>query len=287
MDKGIDAVREQHARFEPIEGRGAQDGDFVVGVLTEKPVEGGEAVQHEDVSIEVGSDAYHRSLHEALQNAEAGNELSFNAAFAADHGDPERAGKTFEVQFDLRELKEKVLPEADDELAKDLGDYDTLEELRAELRKNAEARAEQEDEQHLRNQLLQKLVEANPFDAPDAIVDMEVQSRLESAARDLAQRGIDPNQAGIDWRAMGQEQRAGAEAAVKATFLLDKIAEEEELEASDEEIDAEVERVAKYLEKSPEAARAQMMKEGALERLKSRLRREKAVDFVKQHAKLK
>ena len=116
---------------------------------------------------------------------------------------------------------------------------------------------------------------------------MELDGRIESAARDLYQRGIDPRQAGIDWNKVRDEQRPAAEKAVKATLLLDSIAKQERLEATEEELSAEVERAAQALEKSVEAARAQMMKDGTLERVRGRLRREKAVDFVKSHAKLK
>lgn len=287
IDNGIDHLREQNARFDPIEGRGARDHDFVMGDLVETPTGGGAEERHEGVSFEVGSEAYHDALHEALQGAETGQTVSFTAAFPAEHKDPERAGKSFEVTFEVKELKEKVLPDADDELAKDVGEYDTLDEVRAELRKQAEEKAGREDEQHLRGQLLEKLIAANAFDAPESLVEMELDGRIEAAARDLYQRGVDPRQAGIDWGKVREEQRAAAENAVKATLILDSIVKQEKLEASEDELSEEVEKASKYLEKSPEATRAQMMKDGTLERVRGRLRREKAVDFVKQHAKLK
>jgi len=286
VDAGVTHLREQHARFDPVEDRGAQDHDVVVGDLSES-VEGGAERKHEGASFELGSEAYHPVLHEKLQGAEPGQELAFSAPFAADHGDAERAGKTFDVTFTLTELKEKVLPEADDELAKDVGEFDTLDELRAELRSQAETRAKEDDAQHLRNQLLEQLITANAFDAPSALVDYEVQGRLESAARDLQQRGVDPSQAGIDWNALRTEQRPAAENAVKATLLLDSIVKQEDLKETEEELSAEIERAAQALSKSAEAVRAQMMKEGTLERIQSRIRRDKAVDFIKLHAKLK
>ena len=283
IEKGIESIREENARFDPIEGRGAQDHDFVMGTLKERPQAGGKEQVHEGVSIEVGSSAY----HEKLQGREPGAKLNFSAAFAGDHADPARAGKTFDISFDLLELKQKVMPDADDELAKDLGDYETLDELKAALRAQGEARAAHNDEQELRHRLLGKLIEANPFDAPESLVDLELEGRVEATARDLHQRGIDPSQTGIDWQAMRREQRSAAEAGVKATLILDKIAQHETLEASEEETDEEIKRIAEAVEKSPEAVRAQMLKDDSLERLKGRQRRDKAVDFVRQHAKLK
>lgn len=287
IETGIDHLREQHARFDPVEGRGAKDGDIVAGDLIETPSTGGAEQRHEGVSLEVGSDTYHPGLHENLQGAEPGSEVKLTASFPLEHGDRERAGKSFDVVFVVKELKEKVLPDADDEFAKDIGEFDTLDEVRAELRKQAEERARREDEQQLRAQLLEKLVAANEFDAPESLVELELDGRIEAAARDLYQRGIDPRQAGIDWNKVRNEQRPAAENAVKATLLLDSIVKQEGLEEEEEDVQKEVERAAQALEKSPEAARAQLMKDGSLERVRGRLRREKAVDFIKLHAKLK
>jgi trigger factor len=287
IEAGIEHLREQNARFDPIEGRGAEDHDIVLGDLVETPSGGGAEKRHEDVSIEVGTEAYHKSLHEMLQGAEPGADISFTANFDADGGDPERAGKSFDVTFHVKELKEKVLPDADDELAKDMGSFDTLDEVKAEFRSQAEKRAEREDEQHLRTQLIQKLIDANAFDSPESLTEREIDSRLEAAARDLYQKGVDPTKAGIDWNAVRTEQRASAEAAVRATLLLDRIAQQESIEVTEAEVSAELQKASEVLEKSPEALRAQMMKDGSLEQLTGRLRREKAVDFIKQHAKLK
>jgi len=284
---GLEALREQHARFDPIEGRGAQDHDFVMGDLVERPQGGGKADKHEGATIEVGSDSYHPALHEQLQGKSPGVVLKFTAAFPAEHPSRVRAGKSYDVEFHLLELKQKVLPEADDELAKDLGEYQTLDELKAELRRRGEERARHEDEQELRRRLLAKLVEANPLEAPSSLVEMELDSRLESTARDLYQQGIDPNATGIDWRKVRENERDNAAAAVRATLLLDKIAEREGLSATEEELEAEIGRYAEALEKSPAALRAQMAKDGTLDRVRGRIRREKAVDFIKQHAKLK
>ncbi len=286
IEAGIEHLREQNARFDPIEGRGAEDHDIVLGDLVETPSGGGAEKRHEDVSIEVGTEAYHKSLHEMLQGAEPGAEISFTANFDADGGDPERAGKSFDVTFHVKGLKEKVLPDADDELAKDIGSFDTLDEVKAEFRSQAEKRAEREDEQHLRTQLIQKLMDANAFDPPESLTEREIDSRLEAAARDLYQKGVDSTKAGIDWNAVRTEQRASAEAAVRATLLLDRIAQQESIEVTEAEVSAELQKASEVLEKSPEALRAQMMKDGSLEQLTGRLRREKAVDFIKQHAKL-
>ncbi|HXV64319.1 MAG TPA: trigger factor [Vicinamibacteria bacterium] len=287
VEKGLEALREEHARFDPIEVRGAQDGDIVVGDLIESPVPSGKRETHEGISFPLGSGGYHPKLHERLQGARPGDVISFEAAFPEDHQNPARASKSFLAEFRVVELKEKVLPELDDELAKDLGEFDNLDELREHLRKQARAEAERREEQELRSRLLAKLVEVNPLDAPDFLVENELDARLEAAANDLYQRGIDPNRAQIDWRNVRRNERPAAEKYVKATLLLGRIAAQENLRESDAEVDSEIEKLASALGKSASALRAQMAKEGALERLRQNLRREKAVDFIRQRAKLK
>jgi trigger factor len=283
---GIDALREQHARFDPIEGRGARDGDIVMGDLSEEPRGGGKGQKHEGVTIEVGSGSYHPALHEQLQGKSPGAVIRFAADFPAEHASRARAGKTYDAEFHLLELKQKVLPDADDELAKDLGEYTTLDDLKADLRRRAEERARHGDEQELRRRLLAKLVESNAFEAPSSLVELELDSRIENTVRDLVQQGIDPKASGIDWSKVRSNERESADGAVKAMLLLDRIAEREGLFASEEEVEAEIGRYAEALEKSPAALRAQLSKDGTLDRIRGRIRREKAVDFIKQHAKL-
>ena len=287
VDAGLEHLREQHARFDPIENRGVSDRDFIIGELTATPTDGGRVEKFKTDLFEVGSDFYHPTLHEKIQNAEAGSELSFMATFPSDHSNTQWAGKTFETTFIVHELKEKVLPVADDEFAKDLGDFDTLDQVRTELRSQAEMRAQQNDDQYFRNELFDQLIAGNEFEVPNSLIDLEVRNRLQEIASDLQARGIDPNNPELDWQDFSVKQKPLAEKAVKTTILLDSIVKQEELKETEEAITEQIAQAAKAHDKSEKAIRAQMIKEGALERIRSSLRREKAVDFIKLHAKLK
>lgn len=287
VEKRLEALREQAARFDPVEGRGVREGDYALGTLHER-IAGrqGPGRKQEGVLIEIGSDLYHPKLHEKLQNAKPGDSVSFEDDFPADHPDPWRAGKKLSVQFDLVEIKEKSLPELDDEFAKDLGEFDSYVELKDHLREQAGEEARRHAEQDLRNQLLEKLIEANPFEPPQSVVEHELDERLEEMARGLVERGIDPEKAKVDWRSLREGQRESVSRSVSATILLDRIVEQENLKESEEAVTREIERGATSLKRSPEAVRAQLMKEGGLDRLKRRLRRDLAVDLIRENARI-
>ncbi len=286
IEERLEAVRERAARFDPIEDRGVMDGDFVLGSIQEHPIGEGSPHKQEGALIEVGTNSYHSTLHENLQNAKQGDTVNFRATFPADHLDARRAGKTFDITVEVAEIKKKVLPELDDELAKDLGEFENLVELQEHVRQQAEAGARQADEQHLRSQLLKNLLEANPIEAPQALVEQELNRRLEDLARNFIERGLDPQGSGIDWRDIREKQRDSASDSVRVTILLDRIAKLENRRETEDEVNREIERAAKLAKKSPEVVRAQLMKEQAMEPLRQRLRREKAFDWVRQNARI-
>jgi trigger factor len=286
IDKRLESLRERAARFDPVEGRGIRDGDFVMGSVQEQPAAGGPPQRQDGAFIEVGKGAYHPTLDEKLQDARTGDTVSFQATFPADHSDSEKAGKTYDITIEVKEIKEKVLPELDDDLAKDLGDFENLEDLRKRVREQAEVEAKAGDEQHLRNQLLEKLIEANPFDAPESLIEHELQRRVEELARSFVDRGLDPGGSGIDWQDVRERQRDSAKESVKATILLDRIIEQEGIKEAEEEVDKEVERIATDVKKKPDVVRAQLMKEGGLDRLRRRIKRDKAFDLLRQGARI-
>jgi trigger factor len=282
----LEASRERAARFDPIEDRGVRDGDFVLGSIQEHPIGEGRPHKQEGALIEVGTNSYHPTLHEKLQDTKPGDTVDFRATFPANHPDSRRAGKTFDITVEVTEIKQKVLPELDDELAKDLGEFGSLAELREHVRQQAEKDARRADERYLRSQLFKKLLEANPVEAPQALVEQELNRRVEELARSFVERGLDPQGSGIDWRDMREKQRDSASDAVRVTILLDRIAELEDRRETEDEVNREIERAALGAKKSAEVVRAQLMKEDAMEPLRRRLRREKAFDLVRQNARI-
>lgn len=286
IEKHLETLRERAARFDPVEDRGARDGDFIIGSILEQPEGGGPENRQDGALIEVGTSAYHPTLDEKLQDAKSGDKLNFRVTFPADHPDKDKADKTYDVTVDVTEIKEKVLPKLDDELAKDLGEFGTLEELKKHVRDQAEAEARFNDEQHLRGQLLEKLIEANTVEAPPSLVEHEMDRRVEELARSFTDRGLDPSGSGIDWRDVREKQRESSEQSVKATMLMDRLAEQDNLQETEEEVDQEIERIASSVKKTTDVVRAQLMKEGGLERIRRRIKRDKAFDLIRENARL-
>ena len=286
IEKRLESLQERAARFDPVEDRGARDGDFIIGSILEQPEGGGPESRQDGALIEVGTSVYHPTLHEKLQGAKSGDKLSFRVTFPADHPDKDKADKTYDVTVDVNEIKEKVLPKLDDELAKDLGEFETLEELKKQVRDQAEAEARINDEQHLRSQLLEKLIQANAFEAPPSLVEHEMDRRVEELARSFTERGLDPSGSGIDWRDVREKQRESSAQSVKATILMDRLAEQDNLKETEEEVDREVERIASSVKKTTDVVRAQLMKEGGLERIRRHLKRDKAFDLIRENARI-
>lgn len=285
VEREIDNLREEAARFEPIEGRAAQQGDYAVLDLTWKPQEGGKGGRDENALIEVGSKENHPDFNAGLVGMAVGETREIKATYGTDHPSPTLAGRTIVYSVTLKALKSKALPAKDDEFAKDL-DFDDLQALRADLRGKLAASEERRLDRELKGQLVTALVEKASFEVPQSLVERHMTARTENAARGLALQGIDPTKIKMDWKGYREAQRDEAVKAAKADLLLDEIARREGVSASDAELDAELERLAGRMRKSKEALRAQMEKEGELGALRARIREEKVLDLLKANATL-
>jgi trigger factor len=206
--------------------------------------------------------------------------------YPADHASERLRGKSIDYSVAVKSVKTKLVPAADDEFAKDLGDFETLAALRDQLRRQLEAEEARRVDRDAKNALLAALVEKAAFEVPEALVERHMNARTESAARGLAYQGVDPSRVGVDWRAYRESQRDSAVKAARADILLDEIARREGIEARPAEVEAEVARWAERLRTSPESMRLRMEKEGELSVLASRIREEKTLDLLKANARL-
>lgn len=286
VDREVEALREGAAQYEPVEGRPVESGDFVVADLSWRSASGGKTRRNENALFEVGSAEMNKDLSAALLGARPGEtrqvRVQYDEKPAAEGGKPEQIDYTIAVKA----IKKKVLPSVDDDLAKDLGDFGSLQELRDDVRKKLLAADERKLDRELKNALIEALVEKSQLEVPEALVERHMNARAENAARGLALQGIDPRKIGVDWRQYRDGQRDESVKAAKADILLDEIARREGVEASDPELDAEVARLAERFKKSKEAMRAQLEKEGELAGLRARIREEKTLDLLKSNARL-
>ncbi len=285
IDKEIDALRNQAARLEPIEDRPAENGDFVAADTSWRPVDGGRTQRSENAVLEVGAEDNHEALNEALLGVEPNAEKTVRLLMAEDHPEASLAGKSVDYTFTVKALKKKVLPEVDDEFAKDL-DFDDMAALREAVRQRHQAAEERAIDREIKKELVDTLVTRSSFEVPDALIESHMTGLAENAARALATSGIDPQRAGIDWRQYRDAQKEEAVKAAKADILLDEIGRREGVEVLDAETDTELERLAERMHRSKEALRAQMEKEGDLQSLRSRLRQGKILDLLKSSATL-
>ena len=283
VDSALQRLRDRAARFEPVEGRGVDGGDTVTLDLERRP-SGGEPDTHTNVSIELGAKANPPGFDEQLLGLEAGASKTFTLGFPDDYAITEMAGTSVDYSVKIHAIKRRVLPDLDDEFAKDLGEFETLAALRARVREDLEHEARHAAERELRAELMKQLAARVPFEVPASLIERELDRRLEDFARRLMDQNIDPRQAGIDWNAFRESQREVAREAVAGALVVDEVARRERLDATDEEVEAEVGRYAERTGRAPAAVRATLEKEGGLSRVRAGLRREKSIDFIMSRA---
>jgi trigger factor len=240
---------------------------------------GGTPDNHTDVNIELGAKANPPGFDEQLLGLEVGAQKEFTLHYPGDYAIAELANTDVSYTVAVKGLKRRVLPELDDEFAKDLG-VDSLDALKARVREDLEHEAKHAAEREDRSELMKQLATRLPFDVPASMVDREVDRRLEDFARRLMDQNVDPRQAGIDWNAFRESQREVSREAVAAALVLDEVTRREKLEVSDSEVEAEVVKYAERTGRTPAAVRAALEKEGGLSRIYAGLRREKSIEFV-------
>jgi trigger factor len=282
VQMAMQRLRDRGARYEPVEGRGVDHGDTVTVDLQRRDPDGATDT-HNDVSIEIGAKANPPGFDEQLLGLETGATKEFTLHYQADYPIGELANTDVSYTVTIKGLKRRVLPELDDEFAKDLG-VDSLEALTTRVREDLEHEAKHAAEREDRSELMKQLATRLPFDVPSSMIEREIDRRLEDFARRLMDQNVDPRKAGVDWNAFRESQREVAREAVAAALVLDEVTRREKLDVSDAEVEAEVVKYAERTGRTPAAVRAALEKEGGLSRIYAGLRREKSIDFVTAHA---
>ena len=290
VDKAIAEMRDRAATFVPVEGRAAQDGDFVLMKLNGTPVGEGEPVEADNIMCHVGAEETLESFTEHLRGANAGETKKFRTEYPADYPDEKLKGKTYDYSVEVQGVKEKKVPELNDEFAKEVAGeaagITNVAEMRKKILENLTASREQQQSGQAKDKILEELVKKHDFPVPQALVEHQMDIRLERAVRSLSAQGVDPRTVNVDWAAMrkGQQDRAVNE--VKAELLLDRIASAEKIDATDEDVDKELALLAENSGESATTLRARLTKQGALDRMKSKLRSDKTIDWLYRNARI-
>ena len=283
VSDALTRLRERAARFEPVEGRGVVESDTVTVDLDRKDPDG-KVASHKDVAITLGAKANPPGFDAQLLGLEIGATRSFTTQYPADYAIAELQNTTVDYTVTVKGIKRRVVPELDDEFAKDLGQFENLDGLRARVREDLEHEARHAAEREVRGDLMKQLASRVPFDVPASLIEREIDRRLEDFARRLIDQNIDPRQAGIDWDAFRESQREPAREAMASAIALDEIARREQLQVTEEEIENEIARYGERTGRAAAAVRAALEKEGGLSRVSAGLRREKSIDFVMARA---
>ncbi len=290
VDKTIEEMRDHGATFVPVEGRAAKDGDFVQIKLSGIPVGGGDPVQADSILCHIGAEETLESFTENLRETSPGETKKFRSQYPDDYPDEKLAGKAYDYTVEILGIKEKKLPELNDEFAKDAagekGGFSTLAEMRKKILENLEAAREEHQESQARDKILELLVKSHDFPVPEALVEHQMDVRLERTVRSLAAQGVDPRAVNVDWVALRKRQHDRAVDDVKAELLIDRIAAAEKIDTTDEEVEKQIEAIAERSGESATALRARLTKQGALDTMKSKLRSDKTIEWLYRNARI-
>lgn len=292
VDKVIERWRENAAEFVPIEDRPSQKGDFVSINLVGKYVEPKETYEQEDltaedVQIELGSENVQPEFDENLMGVQAGDVREFRVNYPEDYDSKGLAGKAVDFTATVVAVREKELPELDDEFAKDNGDYLSLQDMRDKVREMLVSRAESEATSKLHDEVLDRLLEENDFDVPDSLIEKRASDRVREFAYSLMQMGLPPQATeGINWHQRIIEAREQAKRDVRAALLVSRIGEAEGISISQEEIDGEIEKMANDSGEELEELKARLTSDEAVSSIESRLRYRKSLEFIINNAEV-
>jgi trigger factor len=284
VEKRLAEIRESRAEFVNIDPRPAEDGDHVLMDLLSLSGVEGSAMEQNDVNIEVGGADTFQQFTDVLRGAMPGDEREAEIAYPENYAAERLAGRTVKFKITVKSLRRKELPELNDEFAKDLGDFQTLDEVKEEIRKGMFREREYNAQTEAKNSLIEKLVDMHEFPVPDAYVDGQIENTVRGQLGNLAAQGVDVSKLKLDWDKLRESQAERARRDVKASLLLDKIGGAESIYPTQEEVDQEVQRIAKQQREPVAAVRMKLEKDGTLSRIANRIRTEKVLNFLFEHA---
>jgi trigger factor len=298
VGQALEGLRERSARYEPVDGRGVEHGDSVLMdlvrtanpapaiVLTdaEAPADAPQRDEHDNVTVDIGATANPPGFDEQLLGLEPGSHKAFDIRYPDDYAVGELAGKTVNYYVTIKAIRKRIVPELDDEFAKDLGEFESLDALKARVRDDLVHEATHEADREMRAALLKQLAERVTFDVPQALLEREIDRRVEEFVRRLIEQQIDPMKTNINWEEFRERQVEAAAEAVRGALALDAVARREQIAVAPDEVEAEIARYAERTGRTPAAVRARLEKEGGISRLYSGLRRERAIDFLLSRA---
>ena len=283
VSKRIDEIRDTKATYANVDPRPLADGDYAV-VSLESLSGTDEGIKADEVQVLIGGPETLPGFTENLTGSSPGDDKEFDVTYPADYGRETLAGKTVRFKVGVKGLRRKDLPELNDEFAQDLGDFRTLDEVKDAVRKSILAQRQNDAQREAKDKIIEKLVDTNEFPVPEIFVDRQIENRVEQRLRSLQAEGVDPKSFKLDWDKVKAAQKDAALREVKASLVLGKVAEKESINATNEEVDRELDRIARQ-EKQPVAVlRRKLTENGELSRIASHIQTEKTLNYLFEHA---
>lgn len=291
VDQELDTLRETHSRLIAVEDQPIQEGDYAVidlhgEYLEEESESSREPFQEKEVVVQVGGEHTHEAFNQALVDTVVGEEKTFEVQYDSDYPEDKLAGHKLLFTVRVGAIKRKELPELNDEFAKDLGEYETLKELREKIEERLGVEREKNREINLGNKLLEELASKTDFEVPEVLVENRIDGMLRDLAYKLASQGMDPSKANVDWMKVRSDVRPNAEKQVKANMMLTEIGQRENIEIASEELEQEVEKMADAMEQPTEKVQQYFQRKGRLEDLKTQLIQKKSMKFLVESAEI-
>ncbi len=288
VEATIKTMQERMAQYLPVTGRAIQTGDFAVisyvgkfGDPSKKDIEA------KDTYCEVGSDNTLPEFSDNLLGAQAGDKKSFPVKYPNDFPNKELAGTEVQYDIEVQDIRQKQVPELNDEFAKDAGQYGSLEELRNKVRESITSNKEQAAQSDMQEKLVELIIQNNPFDVPGVMVKKQTENRLNDYVRSLIARGVHPKTLDINWAEFQERQKELAVTDVKVALVLEHIAEKENITVTEEELDEDISKRAQESQQAFEAVKSRLTKDGATDRIRDRIRNKKSLDLLLNLASVK
>jgi trigger factor len=288
VEERLKALQNLHANLKTIsEARPIQTGDYVIvdyeARLGGKPLEGGKAI---DFTVEVGSGQFIPAFEEKLIGLKPEEEKEIEVSFPEDYGYQKWAGKTISFHVKIKEIKEKILPPLDDEFAKDLGDYSSFEELKVKLKGEIEKEKELALERQLKDQVVDQLLETNPFDVPESLVGEQAKAMVSDTKLRLAAQGAALKNLGVSEEKLQEDYKAMAQKQVRTFLILEKIAGAEGIAVTDEEADDRLREMSERMHQKFDVVKRYYEKNGLLPEVKAGIIRDKTLNFLLEKANI-
>ena len=289
VDAAVEKERNNNARTITVEDRSIQEGDTAVidfeGFVDGEAFEGGKG---ENQSLEIGSHSFIDTFEEQLIGKNSGDETEVNVTFPEEYHAKELAGKPAVFKVKIHEIRTKELPEADDEFAQDVSEFDTLAEYREDIRKKLAEEKEANARRTKEDEAVRKIADDASMEIPDAMIDTQVETMIDEFAQRITQQGLSFEQymqfSGVTMDKMKEQVRPDAISRIKSSLVLEKIAEEEKIEATEEDVEAEIQRIADAYGMETDKIK-EIMGDAEKESMKKDLAVQKAVAFVMDNAK--